>query len=370
MIRAFFVRCLAAGMGFLTLSPLAAHADLPRSLFTVEAVPVDATNPLPVRARESAIAQAHALGFARLIRRFVPDAEAARFPMPNAAELERLTSSIEVVDEKTAGARYVAHITVVFKPDEIRKRLRSSGQIYSLTQGKPALLVVVGDNATDPVPLRHALENQPKGAWLQPGLLPINEAEADLTQAGAGEPVALAAIAQRSGLKSLAVVKIISDPALPGAPPAPTNVSLSVQTFAPNEVKPDQWTARAPAQSFRPSPEGFDGLDGFWTKAAILVLEKVNEPWKRDTALDLSVQINVDAQAEFTGLGDWLVIREALANQPSIIRSELIELTTNHTRLALSVAGAPDKLAFALAQRDIRLTLDGALWRMTRMAVK
>jgi hypothetical protein len=191
-----------------------------------------------------------------------------------------------------------------------------------------------------------------------------------LAQAGAGEPAALTAIAQRSGLKSLAIVKIIPDPAVPGAPPSPTSVSLSVQAFAPNDAKTDQWTARGPAQTFRPGPEGFDGLDGFWAKTAITVLEKVNEPWKRDTALDLSVQINVDAQAEFSGLSDWLYIRDALGNQPSVIKSELVELTTNHARLALSVAGAPDKLAFALAQRDIRLTLDGALWRMTRMAVK
>ena len=96
MTRGSFIKCLAAAIGLWVLSPLAAFADLPRSLFTVESVPVDATNPLPVRARESAIAQAHALGFARLIRRFVPEAEAARFPMPTAAELDRLTSSIEV----------------------------------------------------------------------------------------------------------------------------------------------------------------------------------------------------------------------------------------------------------------------------------
>ncbi len=363
--------CWRLGIYFFALGVLClgrgAYADLPRALYTVEAVSVDVTNSLPIRAREMAIANAHVIAFQRLMRRFIPEPELFRIAVPNAAELDRLVAAIEVVDEKSAGGRYLGRITVVFRPDEVRKRLRASGLPYSLTLGRPALVIAANDGGLDPGGLRRALEGLPKDGWLQPVLVPVGENETEMTAALGGDVPTLRAMTQRAGLTIAATAKLIPDPASLGDAKS-TGFTVSVQVYGLSAEGPiPVMVPRGGAQTFHIGPEASDGPDGMWQRAAMGIADRVNEPWKRDTAQDNAVQITVDARANFNTLAEWLAIRDALSNAQSVARMDLGELTTTSAVMSLTVAGSPDKLAFALAQRDIRLHVDGPVWRFSRI---
>jgi hypothetical protein len=361
MIRLWFgfiIAVLCTGFGM-----QAARAELPRALFTVEAVAVDVSNPLPIRAREIAIANAQAIAFQRLIRRFVPEPEVGRIPLPNAAELERLAAAIEVVEEKSVTGRYVGRITVVFRPDEVRKKLKASGQIFSLTLGRPALIIAGGDSNVDVAALRRAIDGLPKGAWLEPPLAPIGESDADMNAAIGGDLPVLAAMVQRAGVSIAATVKVAADP--PAVPTAPPGYSVSVQLYGADG---NVITPRGQPTVFHIAPEPLDGTEGLWARLAHTAVDRVNEPWKRETAQDLSVSVTIDARAAYGSLSDWLAIRDALANSQSVTKMDIMELSTNSAQLSLTVAGTPDKLGFALAQRNVRLSIDGPVWRLSRMA--
>jgi len=368
MVRSFGLIGVLAGLGIFAQP---ARAELPRSMYTVESVAVDVTNPLPVRAREIAIANAHVLAFQRLMHRFIPEPEVARISLPNAAELDRLAAAIEVVDEKSAGGRYLGRITIVFRPDEVKKRLKASGLPYSLTQGRPALVIAANDNGLDPAALRHAIDNLPRDSWLQPVMGPIGENEADLAAALGGDLPTLRAMAQRAGAVTASIVKLVPDPVVLGDAKSGGGFTVNVQVYGLSGDGPiPVMVARGGLQSVHITPEPTDGGDGIWARAAAAVADRVNEPWKRETAQDSSVQINVDARASFRTLAEWLTIREALVNAQAVVKMDLAELTTTSAALNLTIAGSPEKLSYALAQRDIRLQVDGPLWRFSRMGAR
>jgi len=324
-----------------------------RALFTVESVSVEVTDTQALRARDNAIATARVIAYQRLLRRFIPEPEVQRAPSLSPGDLDRLVAAIEVLDEKAAGARHVARISVVFRPDEVRKRLKASGLPYSLTQARPAL-AILGAEGGDVAALRRGFEAAPKDGWLQNAVLPVGESDADIAQALNGDAGVLAALAQRAGVTTVAVVKAASAEA-----PA---IQLSVQVWAN--------APRGPAQMIRMAPEPGENPDLFWTRVAGAALDRINEYWKRDSAQDYAVQINVRANARFANLAEWVAIREALALSPAVVKAEVEDLSIAQAHLALTVAGTPDRLAIALAQRDIRLEVEGETWRLSRMGAK
>ena len=346
--------CLLLG-----LSP-AALADLPRALFTVQGVPVDVTSTTLIHARETAISNAQFAAVQRLMRRFVPETEIGRLSNFTLAEIERLVAAVEVVEEKSAGNRYVGMITVVFRPEEVRRTLRASGVSFTMTLARSVLVVPQAEDRDAIQSWRTAFERLPAGTWLEGFVLPAGEGESD--------PASLA----RANRVDQIVFARITPEALTHSRRAYSGVTVSLQLYGQPAADASGANFAAPAltDTLHVVREPLDTNDGLFERAASNAMDRVNEAWIRASAESPSVQSSYQARANFESFNDWLTLRDVLSSASNIIKVDISDLSARSALLELTISGTPEKLAFALAQRDVRLQTDGQPWRITHDARK
>lgn len=118
-----------------------------QELFVVEDVPVDITAETAAEARERGIEQATRTAFDRLTDRLASEPGFGPAPQVSGTTVQNLVEGIEFADEKASAVRYLAKITVRFRPDAVRSlygRAGGGGAAYQrpAAYGGPALLVV------------------------------------------------------------------------------------------------------------------------------------------------------------------------------------------------------------------------------------
>ena len=334
----------------------AARADLPRALFTVQGVPVDVTSNSLIHARETAISNAQFAAVQRLMRRFVPESEIGRFGSFTLAEIERLVAAVEVVEEKSAGNRYVGLITVVFRPEEVKRTLRVSGVPFTMTLARPILVVPQAEDRDVLQSWHAAFDKLPRAGWLEGFDLPNSESEGDA-----------AALARANHIDQIVFARIVPEAATPPSPLIPS-VTISLQLYGQPTADPAAANFSSPSltDTLHLAREPLDNNETLLRRAAATVMDRVNEPWIRTTADSQSVQSTYSVRASFESLGDWLALRDVLSSASNVTKVDVDELSVGFARLELTISGTPEKLVFALAQRDVRLQTDGQLWRITR----
>lgn len=91
-----------------------------QDMFVVEAVPVDITADTAANARDRGIEQATRQAFERLTERLATEPGFGPPPHVSDAAVQNLVEGIEIADEKASAVRYIAKITVRFRPDAVR----------------------------------------------------------------------------------------------------------------------------------------------------------------------------------------------------------------------------------------------------------
>lgn len=117
--RALLLASLAGGVG----RRAAAQDDA----WTVRGVAVDVAGPDAVAARERALADGTRQAWEQLLARITTPDRAAPLRALTGSEIEALTESVEILDERVAPGRYRATLAVIFSPDRVRMRLAGSG---------------------------------------------------------------------------------------------------------------------------------------------------------------------------------------------------------------------------------------------------
>jgi hypothetical protein len=352
LLRSFLAAALALAAA--VLSPPAARAS--DEVFTVADVAVDATAQTAAAARERALQEGQRQAFERLLQRLTPAPERARVPRPTDAAISDLVRDFEISGEKTSSVRYIASLTIRFKPEDVRNLLRQRGIAFSETPSKPVLVLPVyhGDGgavlfADDP--WRAAWAALAPGDGLVPFVAPRGDADdtAAITpaQAEAGDPTALHAIAQRYGADDVLVAV-----ARPKAN-ASGNTALDVSASRFGAAKEANFVA-----SFAPEA-GDAGADAVFARAAAAISDRVNESWKQASLLHFGSLGELTARVPLTGLDTLVTVMRGLDGLAPIQRADLLRVGRDEAQVRLRFLGDEQQLGLLLAQRDLSLQRDG-----------
>ncbi len=327
-------------------------------VFTVEDVAVDATAESAAAARERAIATAQQTALIRLFDRMVPRGQRASLPQPAAAEIGDLVRDFAVNGEKTSAVRYLANLSVRFRPDDIRALLRAAGVPFAETMSKPVVVLPLLKSGTDMQLWEET--NSWRHAWatlgrdgLVPFVVPVGDLEdvvaIDAARAQAGDRHALAAIADR--YEAGAVIVATAEPGRAGA------VQITTARFT---VSGDDETVVDTV-----SADGQAG-DAIWQRAAASMAERIEDAWKRANLIRFDSERSLVATVRLNALSDLIEIRKRLSGVSFLRSYDVVYLARDAAQFRLNFFGDERQLMTALAQSDLTLERDAADWILRR----
>lgn len=344
------------GVAFLLLTISASpDAQAAADIYTVSNIRVDERANDEVSAKSTGIAKGQREALRTLFERMTLRADYDRLPTVTDEMVSQTLRDIAVSDEKFGGGRYLATLSVRFKPEEVRGILRGDGIPFAEVESRPNLLLPVYQNAGTTV-----LWDEPNpwfDAWLErempTGLVPLVLPLRDLSdistisadQAVAGDLARLQAIADM--YDAFGTVVAVVQPSVDPVTNVPT-LEATMTTQLPGEA------ARVATRTVRGTEaEAMGPL--FQTAADELVIE-LEEAWKRDNLEQPGSQQQIRVVVPVSKLGEWLDVKRKLSSVPSVKELTVARLSVREAEVDVTFLGQPDQLRRALAQKDLDMT--------------
>ena len=341
----------------------AAEAQDRNPVFTITDVALDETAASASDARDVALAAGQRRAVRRVFRRLIVRADTRLLPQPTDEDIASLVQNIELSDEKTSATRYLATMTVAFKPDLVRNYLRAAGLQFSETASRPRLVLPVFEaagaiNLWDP-------PNAWRDAWEARGVssdtvVPLILPEGDLRDIGSVGPIqALAAearplqtIAARYRVRDILVAHATLVQDLAANRPL---VHVSLRHIGPS-------SGAVTIETF--TGESRDRVGALLAEAVQRTVERLEDDWKQYNYLRFDEPVRLSASFSLGTLSDWLEMRRRLGGAAVIQRVELASITRSDAQVVIHYLGGPDQLGLALAQRDIELVQEDGFWML------
>jgi hypothetical protein len=338
----------------LTLLALAAPARAASPIYTVERVEVDVTGSSAAAAREQAIAQGHRTAFERLLERMVPRERLNRVPAPSIEQLRNFVRDFEVFDERTSDVRYLAELTLRFRPEAVQQFLHDNSVAFAETRSKPVVVLPVygsDDSATlwgEPNPWRAVWAEQAEQTGLVPLTVPLGDL-ADINTVGAqqaldGAEAPLAEVAGRYDADDV----LVTQARVAGDPEAGTAsmqvISTRIGTSRLERTLVDNVQQRQE-----------ETLEAMLTRAAAQVARDVEETWKRAHLIRYDQRNTLSAAVPVDGLQRWIAVRGRLNGAAEVAGVAIEMMTRSRIELELTHYGGTEQLQVALAQQDLEL---------------
>jgi len=336
------------------------------SLMVARGVAVDATAEMAVAARALALADGQRRAFDLVVRRITLREDHGRLPQPDAEALDDLVEALEIADEKTSAVRYLAKLTVRFKPARIRALLQANRVPYTETRSKPVLLLPVLEQAGALSLFEDG--NLWRAAWqaldlspdaLLPVLLPAGDLE-DVTllgaeSAAAGEARPLGAISERYRTDTVIVLHAI----------------VARDLAAGGTIKVDvvrHWLGQEFANVVVTGYRGQEGetVVDVLDRVARIELAELEESWKRQTLQTFGDGAVLSVRVPLNSLDDWLAIRGRLERIGMLQQFELRSISRRAAQVVLHISGDPTRLDVSLQQQDLNLVQTNGYWELRR----
>ncbi|RED50876.1 DUF2066 domain-containing protein [Aestuariispira insulae] len=352
-----------------TLFALFNAAQANDSLYEVRRISVDETAKTEVAAKEKGLAVAKRRGLQRLLEILTLRQDRGKLPKISDQQLEQMVYGLSVADEKMSRGqgRYLASITIKYRPDLIRALLQQNAIPFVETQSKRLLILPV---------MRHAgtaLLWEEGNAWFQAwarerlkgDLVPVALPWGDLgdvsvinvREALAGDQEKLMAIAGKYNADGV----VLTVASLEKAPlSSDQGIRIETRVMAPG------WDGVNFKSDYR-SQEG-QTLEQILAVASRNTLSELVESWKRGNLVDHSAgRRNLVVTVNVSGLQEWVSIRKKLEQQSTIDRYSLESLSVKEAVVSMDYIGTTEQLRTALAQNDLRLDYDLAkqYWVLT-----
>ena len=323
-------------------------------VFTVRGVVVDARAADELAAKSAGIASAQADALRRLLERITLRDDHDRLPEVAAGLLPQLVRDYSVDDEKFGGGRYLARLTVRFKPEGVRALLGDAEIPFAATVSRPVLVLPVFQTAG-----ATSLWDEPNpwfAAWkrlkLEDGLLPLSVPAGDLSdvvvigaeQAVRGNRDRLAKIAAKYGARAVLVVTATLRVSPGDGVPSLAVVAASFGDDRNEPTKIREFTAAAG-----------DSRDAMFRAAARAIADGAVESWKRANLLDQDSEQRIRIAIPLRGLEEWLKIRRRIRGVASVKRLDVARLSIDRAEVEVLYIGGPGQLRLALAQSGLAL---------------
>jgi hypothetical protein len=338
-----------------------------QDVFTVANVAVDVTAETATQARARALAGAHGTAFAQLIGRLVPTARRAEVPPLAAGQLESFVRDFEIAGEKTSPVRYIASLTFRFKPDSVRQFLRRANIPFAETQSKPMVVLPVYRLAgayllwDDPNPWREAWHSAVPVDGLVPIVVPPGDladiGEISAEQAVRGRSDRLRAIAGRYGASDVALS--LATPAV-GTGGSARALQVTTTRFGLGG------TERTTVRNY--SATGDQALEDLIVSAARSTSDQIQEEWKQENLLRPDAEAELIAAVPVSDITDLVDVERRLSGIGVVRRVVVVSVTRSEARLRLQYVGDRDRLAIALAQKDLSLVGENERWTLRSTA--
>jgi len=347
--RAALVLALASTVAVWTSAgDVAAAAE---GVFSVSGVSVDETADTASAARSAAFRRGQRAAMTTLLRRLTLRTDHGRLPAADNERLNFMVQALEVADEKTSNVRYLANMTVTFKPGEIRRLLREAGVPFAETPSKPVLVLPVLQQGgalvlwDDPNLWRQAWSQLQLSGGLVPLIVPVGDLndiiDVDATQAAEGDPLRLSAIAGRYGAGDVLVtVATLSD----------KGELIQIDIAANRIGSPAQASVLLSLQS--PDPLAIPGL---LRGGAAAVAAAVEDSWKATNIIEFDRPGRILVAVPLASLEQWVSVERRLKSVASISEVSLISLTRDSAEVEIIHFGDETQLATTLAQQDLAL---------------
>jgi len=322
--------------------------------FTVEDVPIDATAKDARAARRKALAMGQEKAFNLLLRRLAHTSEHGRLPKPSSADIDALVDGISVRRERSSKVRYLALLTVRFKPDRVRSILRIAGINYVDTQSRPVVVVPLFRSGNKLVlwegsnPWREAWNKVP----LKGGLVPFVLALGDLgdvqsinaDQAAKRDRKSLEVFANRY---SAGEVLIAFAEETGGSAEHPR---LVVRLWRYNAL------SRRLTRAGRRGAVRAETREETYVATATAVARAIERQWKVENQTVIGGEPrSVTVRVPIESLGQWTDIHDRVKRVRVVKRTRVLRLSRERAILAISYVGDIKRLASGLAQQSIQL---------------
>jgi hypothetical protein len=344
-----------------TAWPLATAADP----FAVSGIKVDVTDESAAAARVKAISEAERKGFVALVTRLAGDDAAAGVASLSDAQVSRLVRDIAVESEKVSTVRYIASLTIRFKPDSVRSVLADRGITFSLQAYTPVVVVPVfesGGDATlwdDPNPWRRAWDAHPRAGALVPVTVPSGDltdlATINASQAIGGDVGRLMTLVQhyRAGDAVVSVARL--ETAAGGA--SRLRVSTARYTVDGRAFDIEADFAANPGEP----------VEALMARAVEKVAADLQERLRERTARRVtSAGGSIQVTVWVAGIDDWLSLKRKLEANPLVRSVSLVMLARDRVRISVSHIGEVEQLANALSSTNLILEQGPGGWRLRR----
>lgn len=323
-------------------------------VYTVSDVPVDVSAGSASQAREQALERGHREAFERLLGRIVPAGEREAVPEMSYDGIANLVRDFQVSDERTSNVRYLADLTIRFRPEAVRRFLRDNGIAYAETVSKPVVVLPVFGEAEsavlwdDPNPWREVWNRRES----EPGLVPLTVPLGDLgdiqaisaTEALQGDQEAVAAIAGRAGAGDAVVAHLT----LEGDPEAGDAAARVVATRV-GLSGPQHTTIQTVRQASAKT------LEEVLERAADAVAEDMEAAWRQANLVRFEDPHEVSVIVPLRGLDDWTKVRQRLSEVAVVGETALRRMSRAEAELDMTYYGDPEQLKRALRQSSLHL---------------
>lgn len=342
--------CVVAGLCALAAGP--AVADL----YSINSIKVDETADNAVEAKKKAISEGQTRAFGTLLHRLTRATDRVRLPELTASQISRLMDGMSVENESTSGTRYVAELSIRFRPSNLRDFLLQYKVPYADEQAPGVLLVTVwkenGKNILwdNPNPWRDAWASLNVENSITPLFLPLG----DLTDIGAlsandvlsGKEDKIQKMKDRYAVENVLVAI------------AESAGGNNVRAVLRGEVEsgPIEFD-----ETF--SDETGEGIPGATAAAARNYLSRIEDGWK-ETHLNLgrpagnSMQVAVP----FGSLGEWNTIRQRINTTAGVESVQVKRLSAKGAIVDIIFAGDLGILSGELERSGFELSDIGDTW--------
>ncbi|MEM6898727.1 MAG: hypothetical protein AAF583_03000 [Pseudomonadota bacterium] len=327
------IRLLVVAIFVSVFSIVTAKADT-RSLYTVTDISVDETADDVIEAQQNAFALARRIGAERMIERITLAEDRLEFegiPIDQMVA-DQLSAAVDVQEETRGGGRYIANLSAVLNPLNVRAYLRELNVPFIDTQAPTGLLVPISrDRLIGEWQLAWGERNDGALAPWVTATLPYrrgatwSDIQGEVGSARARRGI----VAELSGAQG-AYAASISILTASGSVPVGTTRRVSTMEAAVSEA------------------------------SALL-----DETWKRQSIIRSGTRTLSEATVLYTSLPEWNSLRSALARSPLVSDFQIKAISSDGAVVNFAFAGDEDRLQIDLRQRGVELDPDPAGWIMT-----
>lgn len=316
-------------------------------LYTVDKLPVDATGVSPSEARDKALALGRDRAFGIIFKRLTQQSMWGNLPQLSPQDLDEMVTGFTVDNERHSTTRYLADASFNFSAGRVRSAMQRFGLVFSETAAKPVVILPVrsGIGWTNDTQWAQSWKSVAQRGSLRPVVVPLGDA-AETAMAGNVIPDSanwgqIGPLAEKYGATEVWITT---------ADPAPKGLSVNVVALRTDARRNSRYTIIANAGESEAQ---------LLVRAAAMVRAAFEESWKAQTAVNYGIRNSLEAAVSFTGLPDWVSIRNELSDIRLIQRVNVNQMLTQGARLQLDFVGKIDQLRATLRQANLSLEDNG-----------